>query len=69
MSYPRGQEIPDPTTEELAQIRTNAVNAAHPASWVWNEGQVKYIPPIAYPDDGRPYLWDEENRAWAAYSG
>ena len=67
--YPDGTELPDLTAEEIAAARTNAVNATHPASWVWNEDQVKYIPPIAYPDDGRPYLWDEENRAWAAYSG
>ena len=67
--YPDGTELPDLTAEELAAVRTNAVNATHYAPWVRNEDQVKYIPPIAYPDDGRPYLWDEENRAWAAYSG
>mgnify|MGYP003640422214 CR=1 FL=1 len=26
-------------------------------TWLWN-------PPIAYPDDGNMYSWDEENETW-----
>ena len=64
-----GTEMPDPTAEEIAADRTNAINATHYASWPWNESAKKYIPPIAFPDDGRAYLWDEDNTAWVAYSG
>tara|TARA_R100001086_G_scaffold246707_2_gene179389 strand:+ start:217 stop:417 length:201 start_codon:yes stop_codon:yes gene_type:complete len=63
-----GTEVPDPTAEEIATARTNAVNATHYASWVWNESEIKYIPPIAYPSDGLPYLWDEDTAGWVAFS-
>ena len=64
-----GTEVPDISAEEIAAARTNAVNATHPASWVWDESAVSYLPPIAFPSDGRAYLWDEDNTAWLAYSG
>ena len=63
-----GTEVPDLTAEEIAASRTNAVNATHSASWVWNEPAIKYIPPIAYPSDGLPYLWDEDTTGWVAFS-
>jgi len=68
MRYDDGTEVPDQTEEEIAQIRTNAINATHYPSWVWNEEAVKYIPPIAFPTDGLPYLWDEDTTGWVAFS-
>ncbi len=62
-------ENPEITAEEIAANRTLAVNATHHASWPWNEAAVSYIPPIAYPSDGLPYLWDEDTTAWVAFPG
>ena len=56
------------TPEEIAANKVLAQNATHHASWQWNEAAVSYIPPIAYPSDGLPYLWDEMTTAWVAFS-
>ena len=62
-----------PTDEEIAaqvaEIRANAFNATHHASWVWNEEAVSYLPPSDPPDRNQPYMWDEAREAWGAYSG
>ena len=34
-------------------------------SWTLDEETCLWVPPIAYPDDGKPYRWDEENQVWA----
>lgn len=33
-------------------------------SWVLNEGTCLWDAPVAYPDDGKPYYWDEATLAW-----
>lgn len=33
-------------------------------SWVFDEATCTYIAPVAYPDDGKDYNWNETNRAW-----
>ena len=33
------------------------------ASWILN-GDVMWEPPIPVPNDGNPYLWDEETVSW-----
>ena len=33
-------------------------------SWILNEETCIYDPPIAYPDDGKLYDWDEETKSW-----
>lgn len=33
-------------------------------SWDLNEETCQWEPPIAYPDDGQLYQWDEENTQW-----
>lgn len=59
--------IPDPTAEEIAQARENALNATHPTSWVWSEEAISWIAPIAQPTDGLPYLWDETVGNWIEF--
>ena len=61
--------VADPTAEEIAAARTLAVNATHPASWVWNESAVSYLPPSNPPDKNQSYMWDEDREEWIAYSG
>jgi len=34
-------------------------------SWTLDEETCLWVPPIAYPNDGKPYRWDEENQVWA----
>jgi hypothetical protein len=33
-------------------------------SWVLNEDTCQWEPPIAYPDDGKLYKWDESTISW-----
>jgi hypothetical protein len=33
-------------------------------SWVLNEDTCLYEAPVAYPDDGNDYEWDEETTSW-----
>lgn len=34
------------------------------ASWTLNEDSCLWEPPVAYPDDGNMYRWDEETTSW-----
>ena len=34
------------------------------ASWTLNEETCQWEPPVAYPDDGKNYKWNEENQSW-----
>lgn len=34
-------------------------------SWLLDEDTCLWEAPIPYPQDGKPYYWDEENQAWA----
>ena len=34
------------------------------ASWILNEETCLWTPPVAYPEDGNPYIWNEENQSW-----
>ena len=33
-------------------------------SWVLNEDSCLWEPPVAYPDNGERYSWNEENQTW-----
>ena len=33
-------------------------------SWLLNEGTCLWDAPVAYPDDGKPYSWDEGATSW-----
>lgn len=34
-------------------------------SWSLNDTTCLWEPPVAYPSDGGPYFWDEENLSWS----
>jgi len=34
------------------------------ASWVLNESTCRWEAPVAYPDDGKRYHWNEETTSW-----
>jgi hypothetical protein len=60
-------EQPPLTPEQIAENRQNALNANHYPSWVWDEAAVSYVPPIPYPTDGNPCLWDEDTLSWTPF--
>jgi hypothetical protein len=33
-------------------------------SWTLNEETCDYEPPVPYPQDGKYYVWDEQNQMW-----
>ena len=33
-------------------------------SWTLNTETYMWEPPVAYPDDGKPYDWNEETQSW-----
>jgi len=34
------------------------------SSWILNEDTCQWEAPVAYPDDGNEYNWNEETQAW-----
>lgn len=34
------------------------------ASWLFSGNILDWVPPIAYPEDGKPYIWDENIGSW-----
>ena len=37
-------------------------------SWVFNDYNCVWEPPVAYPDDGNRYFWNEELTTWEIYT-
>jgi len=33
-------------------------------SWIWNDELIKWEAPIAFPEDGNFYTWNEETQSW-----
>jgi hypothetical protein len=33
-------------------------------SWIFNSDTFNWDPPILYPNDGQPYIWNEETTSW-----
>ena len=34
------------------------------ASWIMDDNTCDWQPPVAYPTDGQPYVWDETTQTW-----
>ena len=34
------------------------------ASWIMDDNSCDWQPPVAYPTDGQPYVWDETTQTW-----
>ena len=39
------------------------------ASWVLNETTCLWEPPVAYPSDGKRYIWNEVTTSWVEING
>lgn len=55
-------------TEEQIKEKQDQVKAqwaeSELSSWVFNEEKCEFEPPVAYPNDGSFYFWNEETAAW-----
>jgi len=63
--------VRDMTAEEITAKQTavrDAFAEAHPTwvSWTLNTETCAMEAPVAYPDDGSVYSWNEENQTWDA---
>lgn len=57
------------TAEQIAENRANALAASHPESWVWDEAAVSFVPPVPWPTDGLPRIWDEATKSFILFPG
>ena len=49
--------------EKTFQFTTPRPEQPH-GSWVWNDSKKLWEAPVAYPDDGLGYVWDENTTSW-----
>ncbi|MBK1634211.1 hypothetical protein [Rhodovulum adriaticum] len=58
------------TNEGTTVAGTHAFVAPRPAqpwpSWIWDAGKARWMAPVAYPQDGGVYDWDEASGQWVA---
>jgi len=58
----------EPMTEQQKLEKQNAVKASwvdtELHSWVFNDENCCFVPPVAYPTDGKFYRWDEPTISW-----
>ena len=40
------------------------IPSQHHSSWTLNETTCQWEAPVAYPDDGKRYNWNEDNQSW-----
>lgn len=57
-------DISELTPEEKQNKINEAMTSEHPASWTFDIDKCQYVPPVAYPDDGNNYYWDENTVSW-----
>lgn len=61
-----------PMTTEEKTAKQNAVKAEWAengfASWTFNEVTCVFEPPVQYPNDGKPYRWNESTMSWVEVS-
>lgn len=56
-------ENSDQFWQESFTFSTPEIKSPYP-SWTYDENQGFWIPPIPYPDDNLPHMWDEESNSW-----
>lgn len=58
----------EPMTEQQKLEKQNLIKsnwaAGDWASWIFNEATCAFDPPVAYPEDGQLYRWDEPTVSW-----
>ena len=46
------------------EARDAFIPPKHFASWTLNDDTCRWEAPVAYPDDGKEYYWNEETTNW-----
>tara|TARA_Y100000310_G_scaffold320382_1_gene376792 strand:- start:292 stop:678 length:387 start_codon:yes stop_codon:yes gene_type:complete len=49
------------------EIRDTFITLKPYSSWTLNEDTCQWEAPVAYPDDGKRYNWNEEEQSWQDY--
>ena len=49
--------------KKIDEIKSNWLEIGL-ASWIFDEINLQFIPPIQRPNDGKPYRWDEPTVSW-----
>ncbi len=47
----------DPTRDAFIAVKDHA-------SWLLDEDTCQWEPPVAYPEDGKAYTWEEDTTSW-----
>lgn len=59
-------------TQEEVLFKQNSIKQSWAengyASWTFDETTCEFIAPVAYPQDGNDYLWDELSQSWQLYA-
>lgn len=37
-------------------------------SWILDESTCRWVPPVPYPDDGKEYVWNEDEKNWREFT-
>ena len=57
------EQVTDEEKLALQNIAKEKWNNTYP-SWVFDDATCAFIPPVAYPDDGSLYTWNETDQLW-----
>lgn len=60
------------TAEEIKtkqdEVKAQWASGGAFASWVFDEDACWFKPPVEYPQDGKPYVWDEPTVSWVEFT-
>ena len=56
-------------TDKQNQVKATWAEMNGYASWVFNEEQCCFLPPVDPPQDGQRYMWNETNLNWELPNG
>jgi hypothetical protein len=62
-TYENGEFTLPENIEATSRVGESIAPRMHP-SFVWNNEEQNWEPPIPYPSDGKDYRWDEETISW-----
>lgn len=50
--------------EKQDAVKNLWANGLNYASWLFDDATCTFKPPVPYPDDEKPYQWNESSQAW-----
>lgn len=61
--YNRREMTDDEKAALIAEVQQQWQATGY-ASWIWNEAECRYMPPVQPPTDTGAYHWDEASQQW-----